>query len=260
MDSTILSIGIAGASGRFGRSLVAGALRDPAVRIVCGVGSLSSAHLGQDLGKLAGKDEIGVILTNNYNVFEKSTLIIDVSLAPNLENMLTHACQKKKPLLIGTTGHDEKNFTLMKQASQYIPLFYASNFSLGVAAMTRAAFLLTRMLGETCAITIAETHHIHKKDRPSGTALRLALAMKNANGKEPVSIDSLRTGDVIGDHTVNFSLEEEQITLSHRALSRSLFAKGALCAAKFLARQPPGFYSMDELLQEKEETYASCKN
>ncbi len=261
MDTTFISIGIAGASGKFGRSLVATALRDPGVRIACGVGSSSSPHLGHDLGILAGKEEIGVLLTSNYDaLFEESTLIIDVSLATNLENMLTGACQKKKPLLIGTTGHDEKNLTLMKQASQHIPLFYASNFSLGVAAMTRAASLLSRMLGETCAIAIAETHHIHKKDRPSGTALGLALAMKNASGKEPVSINSQRIGDVIGDHNVNFLLEEEQVTLSHRALSRAIFAKGALCAAKFLAKQSPGFYSMDQLLQEKEEAYAPCKN
>lgn len=243
------AIGIAGASGKFGRSIVAQTLCDPSLRLVCGVGSGHSPHLGQDLGTLAGKEEIGVALTCDYaTLFEESDLIIDVSVVSNLENMLTCACQYRKPLVIGTTGHDEKNISLMQRAAKTIPLFYAANFSLGIAALTRAASMLCRMLDADFAI--AETHHQHKKDRPSGTALRLAEAMKNACGREPSAIHSERKGEVIGEHAVVFSSENELITLHHSALSRTVFAKGAIIATKFLARQPAGFYSMDELLLE----------
>lgn len=252
-----LDIGIAGASGKFGRSVIAEAMADPAFSVVGGIGSNHSQNLGKDLGILAGKEKIGVCLTNDYAaLFEKCDLVLDVSVIQNLENTLTFACRAKKPLIIGTTGHDEKNLLRMKHAAQTIPLFYAPNFSLGIAALMHAVSMISRMCDAD--YTIDETHHIHKKDSPSGTALRLAEVIKAACGKDPLAIRSERVGTTIGDHTVTFSLEDEQITLSHRAGSRSIFAKGALKAAKFLASQSPGFYSMDELL--REEAYASCKN
>jgi 4-hydroxy-tetrahydrodipicolinate reductase len=255
-----LSIGIIGANGKLGRSIIMQALADSALRIAGGLGSPDSLDLEKDLGELVGKESIGIDLSSDYDLlFEKSTLIIDVSLAANLENVLTYACKKKKPLVIGTTGHGEKNLSSMKEAAQIIPLFHAPNFSLGVAAATRAASLLSKMLGQACDISISETHHVNKKDRPSGTALHMALALCSASGREMPSIHSERMGDVIGEHRITFSLKEEQITLCHQAISRTLFAKGALRAAKFLAAQPNGFYSMDELLRDGE-SYATGKN
>ncbi len=251
-----IEIGIIGASGKFGRSILALAMEDPALRIAAGVGR---AHLGCDLGALAGKEQIGVPLTNDCGqLFEMSTIIIDVSVAENLEHILTLACKKKKPLVIGTTGHSQDNLLLMQRASQSIPLFHSPNFSLGVAAMASAVSMLSQALGGSCEIKIDETHHIYKKDRPSGTALKLARTVTEACNKEP-PIASQRVGEFIGDHTVTFSCEEEQISIRHSALSRSIFAKGALLAVKFLARQPPGLYSMRELLVGREE-YAPCKN
>jgi len=240
-----LAIGLAGASGKLGRSIMALALHDPDLRIVCGVGR--SSCLGEDLGKLAGKEEIGLYLSDDCDeLFEKSSLVIDVSTADNLQNLLTRACQMKKPLVVGTTGHSEGGFRLMSQASQSIPLFHSPNFSLGLTALAGAVSLLSRILG-AYDVKIVETHHIHKKDRPSGTALKLSEAIGEACGKEP-PIESQRTGEVIGEHTVTFSTEEEQVSVTHRALTREVFAKGALLAVKFLARQPPGLYSMPELL------------
>jgi len=212
-------IGIVGANGKLGRSNAGAVDRD--IQII-------GAGRGDDLKELFGKSDV----------------VIDVSLPTNLPNTVKMACEKKRPLVVGTTGHDEENLKLMRQASEKIPLFYTPNFSIGVAAVAKAAALLKGMLDAD--ISIEETHHVHKKDKPSGTALRLAEAVGTDQ------IVSHRVGEVVGDHVIKFSLDEEEIILSHRALSRMIFAKGALRAAKFLVRQPAGFYSMDQLLHEDE--------
>ncbi len=242
-----LSLGLAGASGKLGRRILALALEDQDFSVACGLGGVSC--LNEDLGALAGKEKIGLFLTANMDeLFEKSSLVIDVSAAVNLPNLLDGACKKKKPVVIGTTGHSEDNFKLMKEAAQSIPLFYTPNFSLVVSAMTNATTLLSRMLSDLCTIKIIETHHVHKKDQPSGTAQQLSRCVEEASSQSP-SIESQRMGEVIGDHTIIFSCDDEELTLTHRSLSRNVFAKGALLTAKFLARQPPGLYSMAELLR-----------
>ncbi len=240
-------IGIIGASGKLGRTIITQIVLDQAYHLVGGVGSPNSLHLGRDLGELIGSNPIGICLSSDYaSLFEKSDVLIDVSLASNLENTLFFACKGKKPLVIGTTGHGQEEMAVMKHAAKSIPLFYTPNFSLGIAAMTQATSVLSQILGEEYAISIKETHHMHKKDQPSGTALSLARSL--ASHRKPPPIQSERFGEVTGEHTISFTTENEEITLSHRAISRALFAKGALRAAKFLATQPCGFYSMGELL------------
>ncbi|HSX10956.1 MAG TPA: dihydrodipicolinate reductase C-terminal domain-containing protein [Chlamydiales bacterium] len=160
-------------------------------------------------------------------------IFIDVS-APSalLENLSLN-----KPIVIGTTGH--LDFAPIERAAKYLPIFYAPNFSLGIALLRRAAAEIARNF--PCDIDLIESHHATKKDAPSGTALQLAKIAPN------VHIHSIRSGKIIGEHTLLFNTAEERITLSHETHSRDTYARGALAAAHFLVDKPPGLYTMDNL-------------
>jgi 4-hydroxy-tetrahydrodipicolinate reductase len=142
-----------------------------------------------------------------------------------------------KPIVIGTTGH--LDFSLIEQAAQYLPVFYAPNFSIGAAILNRIAAFVSEHFPSD--IDLIETHHSGKKDSPSGTALHLAKNLPNCR------IHSIRSGKTIGNHTLIFNNGEEELTLSHQAQNREAFAKGALAAAHFLIGKPPGLYNMDNL-------------
>ncbi len=162
-----------------------------------------------------------------------------------------------KPLIIGTTGHSEQQLEKVLKASQHIPILLAPNFSLGLSLCLKAAALLGEALFSKAFIDIIETHHIHKKDAPSGTALALAktinpnytpvslLEKRNAND---IVIHSIRAGETVGEHTIIFELQGEQITLSHKVHSREAFASGALYAATLLQRKAPGLYNLEDIM------------
>lgn len=160
-------------------------------------------------------------------------ILIDVSSPEALAENLS----AKKPIVIGTTGHT--TFTLIESASKIFPIFYSPNFSLGIALMRKFTAELAHRFPSD--IDLIETHHLEKKDSPSGTALLLAKAAPNAK------IHSIRSGKVIGEHTLIFNNSEEKLTLSHEVHSRQAFARGAIAAAHFLVGKPPGLYSMDNL-------------
>ena len=176
---------------------------------------------------------------------EEADVIIDVSSPLACAQTLTF----KKPLVIGTTGHTPENKELIKQASLSTPILFSPNFSLGMTACLEAVSLLALQLKSFCTTTITETHHIHKKDTPSGTALALAEAIDPTN---PPPIQSIRKEEIMGEHTISFSSQGETITLKHEVHSREAFARGALKAAQFLIHQKPGLYSMKDIL------YATC--
>jgi 4-hydroxy-tetrahydrodipicolinate reductase len=152
-------------------------------------------------------------------------------------------------LVIGTTGHSQEQRRLIEKTAQSLPVVFASNFSIGVNVL----FWLTRkaaeQLGGDFDAEIIETHHTMKKDAPSGTAKTLAEILKAAK-KTPseIPVQSIREGDVVGEHTVIFSGPSERLELTHRAASREIFALGALRAAKWIIDQPPGLYSMQDVL------------
>jgi 4-hydroxy-tetrahydrodipicolinate reductase len=175
---------------------------------------------------------------------ESSDVIIDFSSPEALEELFSLALKMKTPLVIGTTGLTSDLQKLMRGAAEHIPIAYSANFSLGVAACLQAVEMLSQKLHTFFDISIVETHHVHKKDSPSGTA----LAFAKATGTNP-QIESLRQGEVIGRHEIAFANSQEKITLSHEALSRDTFAQGALFAAKSLVSKPPGLYSIKDLLE-----------
>ncbi len=163
-------------------------------------------------------------------------VLIDVSSHEALERNLS----ANIPIVIGTTGH--LDFAPIEKAAQKLPIFYAANFSLGAALLNQIANFVAKHF--PADIDLIETHHVGKKDAPSGTALHLIKALKDAK------IHSIRSGSVIGEHTLIFNNTEEKLTLSHQVHSREAFARGALAAARFLLGKPPGLYGMDNLFRE----------
>jgi 4-hydroxy-tetrahydrodipicolinate reductase len=204
----------------------------------------ATGKMGQRILELALQDPELHITSANLSALLQCDVAIDFTLPEATENHLNAAIQARKPLVLGTTGHDEKQTQAIHAAAQFIPLLYSPNFSLGIALCLEVASYLSKALSPSCTINILETHHAHKKDSPSGTARALAQAISN---QLPIAIHSIRTGDVVGEHTVTFTCGHETIELKHTAHSRDAFASGALIGAKFLATQPPGLYTLRDL-------------
>ncbi|MBO4235185.1 MAG: 4-hydroxy-tetrahydrodipicolinate reductase [Firmicutes bacterium] len=203
-----------------------------------------------------------VSATWNDNGNAGEYIVIDFSNAAGTEALLEFGLANKIPLLIATTGQSDEQRNLIKEASKEIPLFYSGNMSLGVA-------LLADLVRQTVSkfpdadVEIIETHHVRKVDAPSGTALLLANAAKEARptletnvgrngsskrGVNEIGISSVRRGNIVGIHEVIISTESQSITLKHEAHDRGLFADGAISAAKFLVNQTPGLYDMKSLI------------
>ena len=216
---------IHGVNGRMGQALVRLAEADPALQVVAGAGRADAAAL-------AGVPHFDVA--------------IDFS-APDAFDAVLALCQARgKALVSGTTGLQPGQFEAMHRAGTHIPVLWASNFSLGVAVLDRLVAQSSQWLKDW-QLDIFESHHVHKKDAPSGTALSLGQTAEAATGRTPV-YHSLRGGDIIGEHTVQFTGMGERIELTHRASNRDIFAQGALFAAQRLNGKLNGVYRFDDLL------------
>lgn len=173
-------------------------------------------------------------------------VVIDFS-NPKVSVEVVEWCLKNKlPLVCGTTGFTESGFKKLKKASKKIPVLYSSNMSLGIATLRRALKSLAAV--SRYDFQIVEVHHAAKKDSPSGTAKTLQEDLEKAVGRKLPKPFSIRGGGVFGIHEIHSLGEEETLTFTHSALNRSVFAKGAVQAAKFLLKQKPGFYTLDETL------------
>ncbi len=151
-------------------------------------------------------------------------------------------------MVIGTTGLNPDQIAQVKKAAEKIPVVFSSNMSVGVNILFKLTELAARKTGGVYAITMREAHHVHKKDAPSGTAKTLAEIAEKASGVKVADIQSIREGEIVGDHTVTFESGEDVIIISHHAKSRDIFAKGALVAAKFLAGKKKGLFNMQDVL------------
>lgn len=242
-----LRIGLIGATGKFGRSIALAALSHPGIDLCAAVTHSQSEFLHQDVGLFLKIKPLGIFFTADPQKTPVD-LWIDVSTSEALSHNLQVALAWKKPFLIGTTGLSPLQLQEMHTASSHIPLFYAPNFSLGMALFQKIAAEIALRFSADCHIDLIESHHAEKKDAPSGSALLLSEKIHQARPKASVSIHSLRTGKIVGEHTLRFNTAEEEITITHKAHTKELFAQGALRAALFLSKQPPGFYTMDHLL------------
>ena len=210
------------------------------------------------------------ILLNTEQAFKKTNLIIDFTVPKCTFQVLKIASKLKKRVVIGTTGFTKKEEDLIKNYSKKIPILKAGNMSLGINLLMYLTEIASSSLGKNFLSKVYEVHHRHKKDYPSGTALMLGKGIadgKNKNfynlmGKKylnkknfpygnKINFNSIRKGEIIGEHQVKFSSGKEIVTLNHEAFDRALYSEGALTAAKWLMTRKPGLYSMRDLMNFK---------
>ena len=254
----MIKIGVFGASGRVGKLLLEN-LKETSDM------SVSSVFVR---GGLDFSIDPSILVTSDMKSFlNASDVIIDFSLPEACESLLEQAMKTPKPLVIGTTGLSAHQLNLLKQASEVTPVLYATNMSLGVALLNKLVYQAASVL-DGFDIEIVETHHRHKKDAPSGTALTLSESAASARGldidkvrvsgrdgnigersKDEIAVMAIRGGDIVGRHTVGFYNDGEFIELNHTATSRSTFSKGAIRAAHWLADKEAGLYSISDCLE-----------
>ncbi|MEO1553743.1 MAG: 4-hydroxy-tetrahydrodipicolinate reductase [Pseudomonadota bacterium] len=263
-----LNLAIAGCAGRMGRQLASAALAEG--HAVSGGSEAPGADtLGNDIGRLAGHEPIGVLASAEI---EQAAAGANAWLDFTVPGATLSALQKLPQLgvqaaVIGTTGFSPEQEQDIAAAANQIAIVKAGNFSVGVNLLEALVRLAAARLGEDWDIEIAETHHRHKVDAPSGTALMLGEAAAAGRGKALHDIRSApyngphakrvdgeiafsvrRTGGVIGDHEVTLGSDMEVLSLRHTALDRAVFAHGAIKAAEWAAQQPPGLYDMSDVL------------
>ena len=264
-------VALVGATGRMGTAIVRELMRpdngDDTMAIVAAVASGGSKSLGLDAGVVAGIKPLALSIIDELpSDLARAEVVIDFS-RPDLSLRALDVCRAARvPLVIGTTGHGADFEVRIAAASRDIAVLVAPNTSIGVAVAQELVRIASAALPAEFDIEIVEAHHKHKLDAPSGTALALADSAAKARGLDPnadtragragqgarrsgeIGIASLRAGDIVGAHTVLFAGSGERLTIGHEATDRSIFANGAVRAAKWLVTQKPGCYSMANVL------------
>lgn len=260
-------VAILGAAGRMGGALLRCAKRVDNLSVVCTHDRSDHPDMGKDSGLLAGIDANGVLLSSDLARLNDADVFIDFSFHAVVPQHAAHAARHRKGFVLGTTGLSDDESRAVHDAAQTTPVVWAPNMSLGVNVLFNLVEQAARILDLDYDVEIVETHHRHKKDAPSGTALGLAQSVttgRNQNladvacygreghtGARPrgeLGIHALRAGDVVGDHTVTFATEGERLELGHRASSRDAFAMGALRAAAWAHGRDAGLYDMKDVL------------
>ena len=251
---------ITGCMGRMGKQIIRSVKKDKNFRLV----ALTE-------NKKINKKINGIkVNLNSETIFKKAQIIIDFTTPKCTSQVLKIASKLKKRVVIGTTGFSRKEEDLIKKFSKKIPILKAGNMSLGINLLMYLTEITSKSLGKNFLSKVSEIHHKYKKDYPSGTALMLGKGIavgKNKNlysliGKKylnkknfpygkKINFNSLRKGEIIGEHEVKFSSGKEIITLNHEAFDRALYSEGALSAAKWLMNKKPGLYSMRDLMNFK---------
>jgi 4-hydroxy-tetrahydrodipicolinate reductase len=260
---------VTGAAGRMGRRVIEAVHTDPELELVGAVAHATHPAVGRDAGEVAGVGHVGVRLEPELaSALHAAEVVIDFSVAEASLAYLRMVAESRQAMVIGTTGFTAEQRQEIGRLSQGMRCFMAPNMSVGVNVMFQVLRQLVTLLGPDYDIEILEAHHRMKIDAPSGTALRLAAIVAEALGRNPeatmvygrhgvigrrsdteIGIQSVRAGDIVGEHTVLCGGMGERLELVHRSHSRDTFARGASRAAKWIVQQPPGLYSMEDLLR-----------
>jgi 4-hydroxy-tetrahydrodipicolinate reductase len=244
---------IIGASGRMGLSLLKLLPQFPGLKLHAAVAGSQSPALGRDSGELAGGARNGIAVTSDLEgALHGADVVLDFSSAEAAYRAVPLCAAAGAALLLGTTGWGPDLQPALTRAAKRIPLLVAPNTSLGAAVLLDLVRRAGAALGPGFEVRVHDRHHRAKRDAPSGTALALGqAALEGQGGAGPVGYSSIREGDVVGEHEVQFLGVGEQIHLGHIATDRAIFANGALRAALWLSRQRPGTYQMADILKEK---------
>jgi len=255
-----INLAITGFMGRMGQQLIKSIVKDKSTKLVA---LTENRYINKKINGI--KPEL-----NTEKALSKANVIIDFTVPKCTFEVLKIATKLKKKVVIGTTGFTKKEEDLIKKFSKKIPILKAGNMSLGINLLMYLTEITSASLGNNYLSKVFEVHHKHKKDHPSGTALMLGkgiaigknkdfyklMGKKYLNKKKfpygkKINFNSIRKGEIIGEHEVTFSSGKEILTLNHEAFDRALYSEGAITAAKWLINKKPGLYSMRNLLNFK---------
>lgn len=267
----MVKIVVTGAAGRMGKSII-NVIRETAeTELVGAVERSGHADIGKDVGEVAGSGKVGIKLTDNLEkAAKKADCIIDFTIPEATMHHLDIALKNNIAVVIGTTGFSHHQRERLKEVGSQLKIVAAPNMSVGVNLLLKVVSDMAKILGKDYDVEIIEAHHRLKKDAPSGTAMRLAevlayslnrdldkVAVYERHGilgerkPEEIGIQTIRAGDIVGDHTIIFGGLGERLEVTHRAQSRDTFARGAVRAALWVVKQPKGLYDMQDVLRLK---------
>ncbi|KPV41652.1 hypothetical protein AN478_00785 [Thiohalorhabdus denitrificans] len=259
---------ITGATGRMGRTLLQAVAEDEESALAGAVDRPDGEAVGRDAGELAGTGPVGVKVSEDLApVLEGADAVIDFTLPEATAVYADQCASAGVPLVVGTTGFDEAQQARLDAAAERVPVLVAPNMSVGVNLTFKVLEMVAQALGDDYDVEVIEAHHRNKVDAPSGTALRMGEVVAEALGRDlaedaiygrqgrtgvrdrrTIGFETIRAGDIVGEHTVLFAGSGERVEIGHKASSRMTFASGALRAAKWVVTQPPGRYDMQDLL------------
>jgi len=263
-----IRIAVAGAGGRMGRTLVQAISQHPDLVLGAATEQASSSLIGSDAGELAGVGKLDVVLTHDLaNVIFDFDILIDFTSVEATLQHLAVCAENGRKLIIGTTGFSDEQKQQIKSASESTAIMFAPNMSVGVNLCFKLLEIAAGVMGDNADIEIIEAHHRHKVDAPSGTALRMGEVVAEALGRDlaevavygreghsgardpkTIGFETIRAGDIVGDHTVLFAADGERVEITHKASSRMTFASGAVRAAAWLEEHNSGLFDMQDVL------------
>lgn len=264
----MLNIAVAGAGGRMGRTIIEAIQNNDACRVGAAFERLDSSLIDADAGELAGVGRLDVPVVGDVNlVKDQFDALIDFTSIDSTLDHIEFCREENKKLIIGTTGFSAEQKQIIESAARDIAIVFAPNMSVGVNLCFKLLQVAASVLNEGYDIEVIEAHHRHKVDAPSGTALRMGEVVAETLGRnletcavygregqtgardpETIGFETIRAGDIVGDHTVMFATEGERIEITHKASSRMTFAKGAVRAALFLQDKDKGLFDMQDVL------------
>jgi len=257
-----------GAGGRMGREVIRAALEDGGIEIVGAFEAGRSPFIGKSLRAILGESAPDIDVTRQSGeVLSKADVVIDFSVPAATVSLLPMVYDADVSLVIGTTGFEDDDLAAIRKLSETHPILFSPNMSEGINAIIAIVPDLLARLGRDWDIEIAESHHRNKLDSPSGTALKFGELIAEKRGRsleavarfgrksrigpredDEICFHSIRAGEVPGEHQLIFSKGEEELVIKHRVHSRSVFARGALFAAKRLKERGPGLYALNDLV------------
>jgi len=265
----MIKVAIVGAAGRMGKILIEACAASENTRLTVATEHPESSLIGADAGEVAAIGKNGVIISDSLDNAENDfDVLVDFTRPIPTMNHLDWCVKNNKAIIIGTTGFSDDEKAQIETAGKKIPIVFAANYSVGVTLSLKLLETAARVLGDSVDIEIIEAHHRHKVDAPSGTALKMGEVIADTLGRDlaadavycrqgvtgererkTIGFQTIRAGDIVGEHTVMFADIGERIEITHKASSRMTFAKGAIRSAAWVTTKPPRVYDMQDVLE-----------
>lgn len=262
-----IKVGVYGAAGRMGKAILAVCHAEKEITVVAAIEHEKSPMIGLDAGEVAGLEPLGVVIDCKLQPSNSVDVMIDFTRADAVVEHIKQCRELPCRMVIGTTGLSEAEQQILEQSAKEIAIVFAPNMSVGMNLCFKLLQTVASTLGQSADIEITEAHHRHKKDSPSGSALKMGEIIAETLGqklsecalygrqgisdqrdKATIAFHSIRAGDIVGEHTALFAVDGEQIQITHKASSREAFATGAVSAVKWLVHKQQGLFSMQDIL------------